>query len=176
MSDKQKAEDLKKLGNTQFQAGKYVEALVSYTSAIEIFEDKTFFSNRAFCYLKLKKYQMCIMDCSKAIELEPNFAKAWGRRGEAELALGQIAQSISDFAKAHDIEPANQTLRKGIEEAELMKSYEKDLAQVLEADDLEAAVRKTEMLLEGCPEYTKIELQRMELWNKVGDMDKTLAR
>jgi tetratricopeptide (TPR) repeat protein len=177
MSTKEKAETLKKQGNTQFQAGKYIEALQSYTSAIELVDDdKTFYSNRAFCYIKLKKYKKCMLDCTKAIELDQNFAKAWARRGEAELAIGQITESISDYVKAHDLEPANIVLKKGIEEAELMKSYQSDLVKVLAVDDIEAAIRKTEMILEGCPEFSDMELQRMELWNKHGDLEKTLNR
>ena len=176
MSSIDKAEVLKKKGNTEFQNGNYIAALQSYTSAIDLVEDKTFYSNRAFCYLKLKKYKQCMNDCTQALTIDPNFAKAWGRRGEASLILGNVQAAIADYIKALNVEPNNITLKKGMEYAELMKSYEKDLVQVTEEGDIEAAIRKIEIILEGCTEYTDMELKRMELWNNNGDMDKTLNR
>ena len=115
-------------------------------------------------------------DCTQALTIDPNFAKAWGRRGEASLILGNVQAAIADYIKALNVEPNNITLKKGMEYAELMKSYEKDLVQVTEEGDIEAAIRKIEIILEGCTEYTDMELKRMELWNNNGDMDKTLNR
>jgi len=170
------AEKYKEKGNSEFKAGRYDAAITHYTSAIELKEDKAYYTNRAFCWFKLKKYQCCIDDCTFAINVDAKWAKAYARKAEALLKLGKIQPSIDNYLQALDIESDNHQFRKGIEEAELARSYDKDLKQVLEEGDIEAAIRKVEILLESCEDSNNLKLQLLELWNKNGDMDKTLAK
>lgn len=74
--DPQKAEEFKKVGNKAFTDHKFLKALDAYTSAIE--SDSTqavYFSNRAFCHLKLENYGSALEDSSRAIELDKNYSK-----------------------------------------------------------------------------------------------------
>ncbi len=39
------------------------------------------FSHRAAAYIKLEDYQNALTDCKKAIEIDPEYARAHGRMG-----------------------------------------------------------------------------------------------
>ena len=50
------AADLKEQGNGQFKAGRFIQAIESYTQALSLSDDKhekaVFYKNRAACHLK----------------------------------------------------------------------------------------------------------------------------
>jgi tetratricopeptide (TPR) repeat protein len=93
-------------GQTLMQAGKYEEALSSFTKAIETStsDDKNLhiaYAKRANVRIKLKYYQEAIDDCSKAIALNVNYKEAYIYRGNAyckakawELAVNDLTKSI----------------------------------------------------------------------------------
>ena len=82
---KSQAEQHKEKGNNDFKAGKYLSAIQHYTNAIDIVQDKAYYTNRAFCYLKIKQYKDCIRDCTYALQQDPKWAKAYARKAEALL-------------------------------------------------------------------------------------------
>jgi hypothetical protein len=45
-----------------------------------------------------------LVDCSRAIEANPQFSKAWYRRGKAKAAAGDLLGAVDDFEKALRIE------------------------------------------------------------------------
>lgn len=65
------AVEYKERGNKLFQNGRYEEALIAYTKAIiRNSNDPSYFTNRALCYLNLKKWNQAEDDCRKALELD----------------------------------------------------------------------------------------------------------
>jgi len=67
-----------------------MRAIEEYTLAIDNYDrDASYFGNRAACYLSLKKFNKCVEDCNKTLELDPKFVKAHKRRGKAYLMLGE---------------------------------------------------------------------------------------
>ena len=176
MEKQDAAADLKKQGNTEFQKGNYAKAIQLYTSALNARQDVTFYSNRAMCYLKLMKYQQCINDCNSAIQLDPKFAKAYGRRGQAQLVLGDIDGAIMSYRQAYDIEGNENTLKKNAEEAEMLQSFSKEMIECENEEKWSDALRKCEMILEKCTQAPKWELKRIELWNKNGEFEKSVNK
>lgn len=55
------------------------------------------YANRAMAYLKLKEYKNCLDDANKALEIKPDYLKAYHRRGKALHALHKYEEAISDF-------------------------------------------------------------------------------
>jgi tetratricopeptide (TPR) repeat protein len=53
----------------------------------------------------LERYEESIADFDKAIELNPNYVKAWGNRGIAKGNLQKHKEAISDFDKAIELNP-----------------------------------------------------------------------
>lgn len=53
-----------------FAEGHYIQAVMSYTSAINLLPTAVYFGNRAFTYLKLENYGLAISDSDEAIRLD----------------------------------------------------------------------------------------------------------
>ena len=72
----QQVEELKQQGNECVKGGKYSEAILHYTHAIQL--DKTnhlLYSNRSLAFLKLDQYYFALEDAKEAIKLQPNWPK-----------------------------------------------------------------------------------------------------
>lgn len=79
--NKATAEDYKTQGNNSFKKKDYSAAITSYSNAIHHYpNDSSYYGNRAACYLAMEKYQKCIDDCNKALDLDANFTKAYRRK------------------------------------------------------------------------------------------------
>ncbi|RDB29131.1 Small glutamine-rich tetratricopeptide repeat-containing protein beta [Hypsizygus marmoreus] len=105
------AEGLKALGNALHVKGKYKQAYQKYSEAIK--EDPTnaiLWANRAASALAMKQYLDAVSDAEKAAELDPKYAKAWGRQGTGFHALGSWKQAITCFTKALACLPPDENL------------------------------------------------------------------
>ena len=67
--------------------------------------------NLALCYLKLAKWLEAKSVCDKAIDEYGGGAKAWFRRGEAQLALNNYKDAKSDFVRSLELEPENKAAK-----------------------------------------------------------------
>eukprot|EP00090_Calanus_glacialis_P004732 TRINITY_DN13559_c0_g1_i1.p1 TRINITY_DN13559_c0_g1~~TRINITY_DN13559_c0_g1_i1.p1 ORF type:complete len:1002 (-),score=408.50 TRINITY_DN13559_c0_g1_i1:92-3097(-) len=107
-------EKLKGEGNDAFKAGKYEEALVKYTKAIELTDkdnDKsTYLKNRAAVHLKNDDYDKVVEDCTAALEISQNDPKALYRRCQAYEALDKVEQAYSDAKAVHNCDPKNKAI------------------------------------------------------------------
>jgi len=85
--------------------------------------------------MKLKEFKDALGDCNKAIELNPNYAKAFLRRGEIRMELGEYEEAKQDFNQAHQLDP-NIGARQRIKDAEreAKKAARKDYYKILEID------------------------------------------
>lgn len=76
------ADEHKNRGNALMQLEKYNEALEEYTKAIQIYDkNAVYFCNRAAAYSKLEQHDKAVEDSKCAIQLDPNYGKAYGRLG-----------------------------------------------------------------------------------------------
>ena len=55
-------------------------------------------------YFKLNQYKNAIDDYSKAIDLNPDYIKAYYNRANAYLKLGQYQNAIEGFKEGHQFE------------------------------------------------------------------------
>jgi hypothetical protein len=62
------------------------------------------YSNRASQYNSLKQYGRAIDDCTRAIALKPNFARAYQIRGFAHAAMNQHQRATRDFERARQLQ------------------------------------------------------------------------
>ena len=73
---KERAEALKAEGNAHFQAGRNAEAVEKYNEAVELNpEVPAYYTNRAFCHLKMENHGLAIADATVALELDKTFVK-----------------------------------------------------------------------------------------------------
>jgi len=106
----------KEKGNALFKEGKWTEAIECYSEAIRRNpEDPTFYSNRAACYLKIMQFSNALSDAEKCLELNPNFAKGFARKGNAHFGMKEYHKALAAFDAGMKIDPELAELREGAE-------------------------------------------------------------
>lgn len=114
--------DLKNEGNDMYKAGRYVEAMKAYTSAIHMLMDDqndfknalaVLFSSRAMCEMKTGRCRECIHDCNKSLNFTPT-VKAFLRRAAAFETIEKYLSAYSDFQACLQIDGTNATALQGI--------------------------------------------------------------
>lgn len=90
-ANKQKSESLKQRGNVLFKDGNYEKSIEIYSEALHICpkmyknERAILHCNRAAAYKHIGERDTAIDDCTNAIELNPNYIKAYSRYVESYL-------------------------------------------------------------------------------------------
>lgn len=85
VANKLKSDTIKQNGNDVFKTGDYEKAIELYTEAIELCpkqytnERSILFNNRAAAHKHLDAKNVAIDDCTQAIELNPEYVKAFLR-------------------------------------------------------------------------------------------------
>ncbi|KRZ67960.1 Small glutamine-rich tetratricopeptide repeat-containing protein beta, partial [Trichinella papuae] len=116
--DKEKAEQLKTEGNQLMQQGEFRKALEKYNEAIKLFKNPTFFCNRAAAFSKLEGHQMAVQDCLKAIQMDSNYGKAYGRLGLAYSCMNRYTDAVNAYKKALELDPDNESFINNLNIAE----------------------------------------------------------
>lgn len=112
VSDKEKALAFKNEGNQAFVKRNFEAALEGYNKAIELDDSEpTYYANRAQAYLKTEAYGYTIADATKALELKPDFVKAYYRRALAYAAILRPKDALKDFRMCVKLDPANRDAR-----------------------------------------------------------------
>ncbi|KAI7898859.1 Metallo-dependent phosphatase-like protein [Cokeromyces recurvatus] len=95
---KVKAEEIKNEANAYFKDKHFTAAIEKYTEAIELNPQvASYYTNRAFCHIKLESYGYAIADSNKALEIDPHFTKGNYRRASANMALGNFKAALKDL-------------------------------------------------------------------------------
>ena len=71
-------------------------------------------------YLKQKLYKHALEDAEKAIEMKPDYLKAYHRRGKALAALERYQEAIKDFQFLLEKEPDNKEINKELKDARML--------------------------------------------------------
>merc|ERR1712217_140780 len=110
--DPEKAQNLRLQGNDYFKAGQYHDAREAYAEAIfmtpqnDAKDRAVLFCNRAACFQKLLRWDEVITDCKHAIELDPEYVKAYCRRSAAFEANQKWHDAHEDMKKACELDPS----------------------------------------------------------------------
>ncbi|NXY88097.1 TTC1 protein, partial [Alcedo cyanopectus] len=103
---------LKEKGNEQFKKGDYGEAEDSYSRALQICpacfqkDRAVLFSNRAAAKMKQDKTEAALSDCTKAVELDPNYIRALLRRAELYEKTEKLDEALEDYKAVLEKDPA----------------------------------------------------------------------
>jgi len=113
-----KASELKQKGNDALARKDYKKAIEFYSEAINIdLDNPVIFSNRSAAYANLNMWSEAYADAQRCNFLDPKFAKGWQRKGFAALHLKKFDEAKLAFNRGLDIEPDNQQLKQGLQEA-----------------------------------------------------------
>lgn len=103
---------LKEEGNEQFRKADYLEAENSYSQALQACpccfqkERSVLFSNRAAARMKQDKKEAAISDCSKAIQLNPDYIRALLRRAELYEKADRLDEALEDYKSVLEKDPS----------------------------------------------------------------------
>ncbi|XP_058271189.1 tetratricopeptide repeat protein 1 [Hemibagrus wyckioides] len=103
---------LKEKGNAHFKNREYVEAQKLYTDALAVCpvcysKERSFlFSNRAAARIHLEEKTDAIKDCTKAIELNPDYVRAILRRAELYEQTEKLDEALEDYKTALEKDPS----------------------------------------------------------------------
>jgi len=116
----EQAEALKAEGNKHLTEKRYEEAAKCYSQAIVLWpSNAVYHSNRAAAFTHLQKFDAAIADCKKAIEIKPDFSKAYSRLGTAHFQAGRYKAAIDEgYRKALELEPSNEQYKQALAMAE----------------------------------------------------------
>lgn len=149
----------KKDGNDAFTRGDYEEAVNAYTEALAIDPDNVqfnsqLFANRAAARGKLRLFEEAISDCTRAIDLDNGYVKAYMRRANLYSQVERYEDAVRDYEAAKKLDPENRDIREGLRQAkvDLKRSKRKDYYKILclPKDATEAQIKKA---------YRKLALQ-----------------
>eukprot|EP00996_Jenningsia_fusiforme_P007002 NODE_903_length_1835_cov_160.438410_g796_i0.p1 GENE.NODE_903_length_1835_cov_160.438410_g796_i0~~NODE_903_length_1835_cov_160.438410_g796_i0.p1 ORF type:complete len:547 (-),score=118.08 NODE_903_length_1835_cov_160.438410_g796_i0:125-1765(-) len=113
------SDEFKAKGNAAFQAGRNEEAVNWFTSAIDLDpSNHVLYSNRSAAYCALERYPKALEDAVRTVELKPDWAKGWSRKGAALQGLGKLSEAAEAFEKGLQIDPNNEALKKGLVETQ----------------------------------------------------------
>ncbi|KAL0105114.1 hypothetical protein PUN28_016637 [Cardiocondyla obscurior] len=100
------AEKLKQTGNELFKNGEYIQAISQYTQGLQTCplvynkERAILYANRAAAKAKCQtEKNLAISDCTKAIELNSSYVKAYIRRAQLYEETDKLDEALEDFKK-----------------------------------------------------------------------------
>jgi hypothetical protein len=113
-----RAEKRRVLGNDSFKNGDYAQAVVHYTSCLQLDSDNhVAYANRSACFLKLGEHERALADAERCVKIEPGFVKGRFRIGLALHALGRFAEAAAALAEAETLDPKNAQIKDALKMA-----------------------------------------------------------
>jgi tetratricopeptide (TPR) repeat protein len=98
--------DAKELGNEAFKEKNLDEAVLQYTRGLErcqgtaqTEERSKLLANRSAAHAKLGNYEAALADAEEASRLQPDWPKAWARKGKALTCLQRHKAAASSYAR-----------------------------------------------------------------------------
>ncbi|KAL4714764.1 hypothetical protein ACJJTC_002623 [Scirpophaga incertulas] len=117
---KRKAEELKLAGNDAFKEGQFEMSADKYTEGLRICPLQfpqlraILYCNRSAVKIKLEKHKQAIKDCTKAIELDDKYLKAYVRRALSNEATDNLDESLADYKKVLELDPSHQDAKQAL--------------------------------------------------------------
>lgn len=148
LSDK----ELKEEGNRLFNLHKYEDAAHCYTKAI--IKNPTqalYFTNRALCTLKLKRWESSCLDCRRALDIDPCLVKGHFFLGLALLQMELFDEAVKHLQRAVDL-AKEQKLNYGDDMTSILRQARKRCFQLREeqriAQDIELQSYLNQLIVE----------------------------
>jgi tetratricopeptide (TPR) repeat protein len=92
-----------------YSASEYSLAAALYQRALQMdakhSDVKLWYTSLAVCFKALNRYDQCIAMCNKALELQPNLARALNCRGMVYHQTKRLPQALSDLTAAIQADP-----------------------------------------------------------------------
>lgn len=105
-------------GNECHKINENEEAFACYSRSLALDPSSSIvYANRAVSCIRLERFELAEDDCTRALEIDNTYVKAWVRRGMARFKRGKYKEAYSDFEEAGLREPSNVEFRNLAENA-----------------------------------------------------------
>ncbi|GLV32820.1 uncharacterized protein CBL_00473 [Carabus blaptoides fortunei] len=117
---KEESDSLKQKGNEEFKNENFMESVNIYTTALRICplsytnDRSILYSNRSASKIKLDYKESALEDCTKALELNPEYAKALLRRAKLHENMNKLDESLNDYKKLLTLDESNSEVKHAI--------------------------------------------------------------
>ncbi|XP_027149358.1 inactive TPR repeat-containing thioredoxin TTL3-like [Coffea eugenioides] len=130
-------------GNRLFNASRYAEASLAYTSALEeVPYNSVLLCNRAACRSKLGQYEKAVEDCTEALKVRPSYSKARLRRADSNAKLERWEAALEDYETLMHVVPGDEEVTKGFQEArkQVKKQHNYEVEKPRTSSDLKSVI------------------------------------
>eukprot|EP01084_Bolivina_argentea_P163208 283967_1 len=118
---------LKDKGNIEFGNGNYKKAIELYTKAIDLEStNHTLYSNRSAAYLKSLKYDLSLLDANKCIQLQPDWAKGYVRKGTVYIQQNKLIEAEDVYKQGMKSCNEKEPLKKALNTLDTLKIQKMD--------------------------------------------------
>ena len=115
------AETFKEKGNELLKQNKNLEAIESYTKAIELNpQSPVYYGNRSQTKLNIQDFEGALKDAIKSIELDQSYTKAYYRKAVANKGLGNYQTALEEFQRLQNGCPNNKSCQKQIQDCKTL--------------------------------------------------------
>lgn len=122
--DETKAQEAKQRGNDFFREKKFPEAIKEYEEAVKRApNDAPIRNNLSAALTKIMDFNGAKVQVEKALELDPLYTKAWGRKGDIEMAFKEYHKAMESYKKGLEIDPQNATCKEGLRKVTQQINY-----------------------------------------------------
>lgn len=90
-------------GRFEYWAGRYKDAVISFTKGIELKPTENKYLFRANSYMELEEFDLALADFNSSIEIDPEFARAYSRRGILYKKMELLEKAEKDLKKAIEL-------------------------------------------------------------------------
>ncbi|KAK1875950.1 hypothetical protein KUDE01_032194, partial [Dissostichus eleginoides] len=109
-SRRQESFSLKEAGNTHFKAGEWQEAQRCYTEAlclcpVSFSRERCAVLQQSCCKIALDLKDKAISDCTRAIDLNPDYVRALLRRAELQEQTEKLDEAFEDYKRVLELDP-----------------------------------------------------------------------
>lgn len=118
-TDMEEAVEAKDRGNAFLKEKKFEEAIAAYTEAIrKDGSNHVYYSNRSAAHASKGSFIDALHDAEKCNQMEPAFARGFGRKGAALYGLGRYSDAIVAYTRGLKEDSGNAALQSGLTQAE----------------------------------------------------------
>jgi len=117
--NKEEGAAAKERGNDFFRSGKFPDAVYQYEDACKRDpENPAYQNNLAAALSKIGDFQGAKRATEKALELDPKYVKAYGKRGDLEFHAKEYHKAMESYKKGLAVDPANAACKAGLQKVQ----------------------------------------------------------
>jgi stress-induced-phosphoprotein 1 len=120
----EKAEEAKQSGNDHFRAQRWGEAVKDYEDAVKRApKDAPIRNNLSAALCKILDFNGAKNQVDKALELDPQYVKAWVRKGDIEIVMKEHHKALDSYKRGLELDPANNACKEGLRKVTQLINY-----------------------------------------------------